>query len=111
MNADALVTILEGELRGFPGRAPAEDLYRHMLAVATGTATTDRPALVGALREWIGLHTEPRTMIALHLARELRLVELRGDVEQLRADVSGGKALLPYYVRWVDEALHALSRP
>ncbi len=108
MSTSNVLAILEGELGGLPGRTAAEDLYRHMLAVAVRVIAGQRPELVGALRSWLGLRAEPRTMIAAHLIQELRLVELRRDLEYLRDDIVAGKAFLPYYVRWVDEALSKL---
>lgn len=111
MSKGNVMALLEGELGGFAARAAAEDLYRHMLAVAAGVIAGQRPEVVGALRNWLGLRAEPRTMLAAHIIQELGLVELRRDLEYLRDDIVAGRAFLPYYVRWVDEAIKKLQPP
>lgn len=108
MSGSDVLATLEGELDAFPVRAPAPDLYRHMLGVAERIALAQRPALAAALRTWIAARTEPRTMIAVNLVQELAMSELQPDLEQLRDDIRKRKAFLPYYTRWVDEALAKL---
>lgn len=104
-----VLATLEGELREYPARAPAPDLYAHLLRIAQRLAITDRPELISALQTWVEARSQPRTMIAVDLVEKMALVDLRTDLEQLRADVIEGRAFLPYYVRWIDEALAKLS--
>jgi hypothetical protein len=109
MNAPGVLEMLESELRGFPERSPSGDLYRHVLAEAERVKPARRGELADALRAWIELHAEPRTMIAIYVAQALKLTELRPELQRLRADVIAGRAFLPYYVQWVDEALAELG--
>src|SRR5512146_806565 len=65
MSAQEALAELEAELAGFPARTPAEDLYRHMLGLATALMGAQREDLVEAVRKWLALRSEPRTMIAV----------------------------------------------
>ncbi len=109
MNRPGVLEMLEGELRGLPGRSPSEDLYCHVLVEAERVKPERPGELADALRAWIELHAEPRTMIAIYVVQALKLTELRPELQRLRADVAAGRAFLPYYVRWVDEALAELG--
>ena len=110
MSVADVLAVLEGELNSAPVRGPSEDLYQQMLLVGSRVVTLQRADLVGALRSWLEVRTEPRTMIGISLAEGLGLTELREDLDQLRADIVAGRAFLPHYVRWVDEALGKLQR-
>lgn len=107
---DVVLATLEGELREFPARTPATDLYAHLLTVAQSFASTDRAGLINALQKWLDLRTEPRTMIAVDLVEKMALVDLRPELERLRDDIMTGKSFLPYYTQWVDAALARLCR-
>jgi hypothetical protein len=76
----------------------------------------ERINLIAALREWLSLRDEPRTLIAVRVAGELALTELRPDVETLREAISEGQVWpdLPaggkhFYIRNVDSALGAMT--
>jgi len=50
-----------------------EYLREYIFKRAKNIILTDRNGLVDALNEWIKSRTEPRTMLAVYLARELRM--------------------------------------
>ncbi|TAL16098.1 hypothetical protein EPN96_10810 [bacterium] len=69
----------------------------------------DKDALIEVLREWLDERSEPKTMLAVEVIKELRLTELRKDLEELRDAIEKRKAFKPFYVRWVDSALTTLG--
>ena len=48
-------------------------------------------------------------MLAVYLAREFQIYELKPELENLRKDIVSRKSFLPYYVEWVDKALKAIN--
>lgn len=68
----------------------------------------DREGLVSALQDWLGERSEPKTMLAVDVIRELQLSELREGLEELRTEIESGAVFKPFYVRWVDDALGVL---
>ncbi len=112
MSACEATTWLEGELKGFPERAGGEELYRFFVRITgkpLSTDAEDRQALIDALREWLGVRTEPRTMLAVEIAAAHGLSELRHDIELLLSDVKAGKAFLPFYSQTIEKALQRMS--
>ena len=61
------------------------------------------------LREWLQLRAEPKTMLAVKLAAEHHLVELRDSITELLEDVDEGTvfhpALRSHYSRRIREKL------
>lgn len=111
MSATEALRWLEGELANFPERASGEDLHRFFVEITErivrSSDLTDRTDLVGALREWLKLRSEPRTMLALDVAASYSLSELKPDIEELLREVRGGKTLWPYYQ---DNIIRSLDR-
>ena len=109
MSIHNALNLLEAELRGHPDRDSAVDLYRHVLDLARRIQANDRAGLVGALDAWLKQRSEPRTMIAVDVAGRLSLAELRDVLDQLLEEVCAGRAFLPHYAQWIDEAIQAMS--
>ena len=61
------------------------------------------------MKVWLSVRDEPKTMLAVTVAKELQLSELRLDIELLREEIQLGEAFMPFYLRWVDEALASLN--
>lgn len=99
---------LDDELANYPDRTPGQELRAYLVLRTRPLVDTDRASLVEALSAWLQLREEPRTMLALRIAAEHRLVELHGAVADLLDDVRAGEAFLPYYERWILEALEHL---
>ncbi len=47
-------------------------------------------------------------MLGVRVAKKLRLGELRPHLENLKDRIEAGKVFLPFYRRWVDEAMKLL---
>lgn len=58
---------------------------------------------------WFSLGEEPYTMLAVDLVENLKIKELKPELETLKKDIESGKIFLPYYNEWVDKALKAIS--
>jgi len=77
---------------------------------ASAASLTERLGLIEALREWLSLRNEPRTMLAVTMARKLGLRELKADIEALRKEVSEGRVFPRFYLREIDATLEALNQ-
>lgn len=112
MTVDQMLNWLNDELRNFPDRRSGEEFYRYLVAQTRDPASTARAELVGALEEWLRGESEPRTMLALDLAVEHGLTEMRAEIEVLLHRVVGDtafrRALRPYYRKRIEEALRRL---
>jgi hypothetical protein len=69
----------------------------------------DREAAIQALEIWLQSRTEPRTMVAAFIAGDLKLSELRPEIERLRIDIESGRAFYLYYLSNVDKVLCKLQ--
>jgi hypothetical protein len=107
MAAEEIRMWLEEEVANYPERASGEELYRYLVRRTAPLVETDRQALVKALASWLQLREEsgPQTILALEIAANHHLSELRDEIEKLLNDVRAGKAFLPYYEQWVTRAL------
>ena len=109
MSIRSALEYFDAELRGHPDRDSAVDLYRHMLDLAHRVDVSDREGLIGALDAWLKQRSEPRTMIAVDLIGKLKITEFREELGQLLEQVRAGKAFLPHYTRWIEDAIQAMS--
>ena len=88
-----------------------EYLYEHILRRASRFVAEDRENLMLVLRGWIRTRSEPHAMLAVSVAGELRLTELRNDLQDLESDIERGKVFYPYYQDRVTEALRQIDSP
>ena len=86
-----------------------EYLEEHIVNYAKEMFINDRTGVIDALREWLVLREEPKTMLAVKVVEELTIKELKEEIINLKKDIEGGKAFLPFYVRSVDKALSVLK--
>lgn len=105
---DAL-DLLEQELQRHHRRDFGEEAFRCVGELARRLAASDRPGLARALGAWLKPGTGTRALIALRLAGELRLTELRGALERYRKDVLAGRCGGGRDPWMIDEALEALG--
>ena len=83
--------------------------YQDLLARTKSHLQKDRNGVIDALKYWLSLKDEVRTMYSVDLIKNLAIKELKPELEDLKQDIISRKAFLPYYVQWVDAALKALS--
>jgi len=87
-----------------------EYLVDNVLSRARKLEHEHKSELVEVLRSWIQQRTEPRTMLAVTIAGELRLTELRTELDTLTAAVKSGECFLPFYLRQIERALTSMER-
>ncbi len=112
MTSSQLRHWLDDEIRNFPDRRSGEELYRYLVAITRDVASDARAELVDALEGWLRGESEPRTMLALDLAVEHGLTEMRAAIAALLDRIIAGVAFRPplqrYYRQRVEEALRKL---
>ena len=109
MTGEEVKDWLDAEVEQFPQRASGEDLYRYIVQRTKHAAESDRWALVSALTVWLGLRSEPKTMLAVEIISKHNVVELRSAVEQLLADVLDGEAFKAFYEQPIRSALEEMD--
>jgi hypothetical protein len=93
-----------------PGSVKSGEYLRdHVLQHVRSALTTDRSGVVDALREWLNSRSEPRTMLAVSVARKLGLKELKTEVELIRDEVLNGRIFPMFYLDRINAALDALT--
>jgi hypothetical protein len=60
------------------------------------------------MREWI-TQRDKRTLLAMNIAVDLKLLELKPDIQRLLEDVRAGKAFSPYYEEFIAPALKRIE--
>ena len=100
MTKQEILNWLEGELQGYPERATGNECEDFIVRIAGRVAKSDRNELVEAMRDWI-MQRGDRTLLAVRIAAEHKLRELRLDIQQLLEDVRAGKAFSPYYEEFI----------
>ena len=111
--ADVLAE-LQDDFENPGSQKSGEYLEEHVLATAyRALILGDRQALVEVLRDWISTRRAPQSRLAVTIARKLSLIELRQDIQGLRADVERGRAhdYDRFALRWIDAALQVLHPP
>jgi hypothetical protein len=109
MSMSDVLELLETAMTDPGSYKSGEYLREHVLAHARHVVTKDRSGLVTALQEWLNTRSEPRTMIAVTVARELGLKEMKSEIEILRREVQAGKVFPHFYIDNIDNALNALA--
>lgn len=108
MTGEEIRNWLDDELANYPERASGQELRAYLVRRTAPLVSSERVSLIEALSAWLQLREEPRTMLAMRIGAEHHLSELRGAVEDLLEDVRAGEAFLPYYERWIRDALEQL---
>jgi hypothetical protein len=110
MTKQEILDRLEGEVQVYPERATANECEDFIVRLAGRVLQSDRQALVEAMRDWI-LQRGQRTLLAVRIAGEHKLSELRPDIQRLLEEVSAGGAFQPYYEEFIAPALKQLQSP
>lgn len=99
-----------GTILSDPGSEKSgEYLSARIVAVARNMIARDREAVIAIMRSWLRQRKLPHTLLAVDVAKELRLRELTEELVNLRDAISTGEWRKPYYVAWVDAALAQLK--
>lgn len=108
MSGNAVLDHLNAEAAAFPSRVSGEEFYSYMGRLAARYLQSDRQELTSALTNWLLLRTEPKTMLAVQIAKDLRLNEVKPELESLLTDIHNGRAFLPYYSKVVEAVIMVL---
>ena len=92
----------------FPSRASGEDLYEYMNKISIGLIKESREDFIMAMTNWLQLRSEPKTMLAVEIIGNNKLMELREDLEGLLDDVNKGNAFKPFYERPINRSLRMI---
>jgi len=103
--ANELLQILDAEVAGFPSRASGEQGYEYINKIAARYVASERQELIAALKKWLLLRSEPKTMIAVDIIGKQHLSELRSELQILLVDVEQGTAFKPFYARPIKAVL------
>jgi hypothetical protein len=94
-------------------RKPESDygdyLYEDILAEGKYLINKDRNGVIEVCREWLLMRKAPHTFLAVVLIGELKIRELREDLELLRGDIMSGKVFRPYNIHSIDTALKLIN--
>jgi len=105
MEKEDIIAAFETEFQDPGAIKSGEYLEEHIFNVARDIVTKDRLGLIVVMREWLALRKEPETMLAVSVAKEMKLAELTEDLHALRIDIEQLKLFMPWYVRRIDQAL------
>ncbi len=108
MTKPEILEWLEGEVQGYPERATGNECEDHIVRLVGRVVESDRSELAEAMREWIEQRGK-RTLLAVRIAAEHKLRELKPDIQRLLDDVRAGKVFLPYYEELIAPALNRIE--
>lgn len=123
MTKDDVLLWLEDQLAGLDERETGNAIYPMIAARLHPMVSPHRAAIVEALRQLLSFRRVPseftdddalpeaRQWLALSVAADLRLAELRQDIAALLSDLRAGKTLLPVYEEMVRTFLATLDSP
>lgn len=110
MSKDDILAVFETDFTDPGSYKSGEYLAEHILRHAKQFLETDRRSLVNVLSDWINMKTEPHTMLAVYVARELGISELLSDIEALKKAILNKEVFALYYIRNIDRALDVLTK-
>lgn len=105
MSSNPVLDQLNSEVATFPARASGEELYDYIGRLSARILSKNREGLAAAMIDWLELRSEPKTMLAVQIASDLRLAETRPALESFLNDVREGRVFLPYYAKPIEATL------
>jgi hypothetical protein len=106
MSKEDVLGILESDMSNPGSYKSGVYLEEHTLSHAAAVLQKDKQGLIEALMDWIETQSEPRTMLAVRLAKKLGLAELKPQLLELRHKIDTGKVFPKFYLKYIDEALN-----
>jgi len=104
-----VLDILNDEMAGYPQRASGEDGYRFINKIAKNYLESDKEELINALLIWMRERSEPNTMVAVDIAKNLKLTELGMELNMLLKDIENGKCFKYFYANPVKNAIKSID--
>jgi len=108
MTKQEILKWLEGEVQGYPERATGNECEDFVVGTAGRVVQSDRQELVEAMRHWI-IERGNRTLLAVRIAAEYKLRELKPDIERLLEDVRTDRSFSPFYEEFITPALKRIE--
>ncbi len=108
MTKQEILKWLEDEVQDYPERATANECENHVVQLAGRVVEFDRNALIEAMREWVEQRGN-RTLLAVRIVAEHKLLELKPDIQRLLEEVCAGKVFSPYYEEFITPALKRIE--
>jgi hypothetical protein len=109
MSKEDILILLDTAMTDPGSYKSGEYLEEHAFDYLNKIINSDREGIIEALREWIGLRSEPETMLAVRLARRLKISEVIPQIKKLRKEVDKGNVFMRYYLTSIDQALDVLQ--
>lgn len=107
MTKQEILDWLDSEVRRYTERATGNECEDFIVRIAGRVVQSDRQELIEAMQNWIAARGE-RTLLAVRIAAEHNLRELKPDIEQLLEDMRAGSAFSPYYSEFITPALQRI---
>lgn len=104
MTEQEIRTWLEGEIRNYPERATGNACGDFIVRLAGRVVESHRQQLLEAMRSWIS-ERSGWTLLAVRMASEHQLRELKPDIERLLEDVRAHRVFSRYYEEFITAAL------
>ena len=108
MTKQEILDWLEAEVQAYPERATGNECEDFIVRLAGRLVQSDRNQLVEAMRQWINERGK-RTLLAVRIAAEHKLSELKTEIDHLLQDVRAGRAFSPYYEEFIAPALKRIE--
>ena len=99
---------MDGVIASTSAKVSGNEIVARLVRLSRPALTDSRPELVGALKCWLAERTEPRTMYAVDIAKELGLSELTDELSKLLHEIRAETVFAPYCARWVEEAVNTM---
>ena len=105
-----MLGILESIISDPGSYKSGEYLEMHIFRYLIGIQKTEKQGIIEALQEWIETQSEPRTMLAVRLAKKLGIDELIPQIIALRHKINIEGIFPKFYLRYIDETLIELQK-
>lgn len=108
MTKEEILEWLDSEIQCYPERATGNECEDFIVRIVTPVVESDRNELIAAMREWINQRGK-RTLMAIRIAVDHKLDELKPEIHRLLEDVRAGRAFSPYYEEFIGPALRHME--
>ena len=109
MSKEDILILLDTAMTDPGSIKSGEYLEEHAYEYLRRVLHFDREGITQALCEWIDRRTEPETMLAVRLARRLKVIEVKPHIANLRKEVDRGEVFMRFYLLTIDQALDELN--